>query len=560
MSRVASNVLTERRETGEAVASSSTPVRWYDPLSSRESLAAGAVLAVVSLLLFLPHLLHGGLYLDDWGDAAIALQPPDGASFGAVLSDFNDLLSSCRPVQILLIPLKYLIFGTHTTYLLALSVGLAFLAAALAYAILRVLGLAWYHALLIAALTLAYPWFDSTRFWESANLITLAVVFAFAGLWLALIGLSLDARRLHVAAAILYLLSMLTYEVTLPFIAAVGILYTAKYGWRAARFRWGLDLLVVAIAGAWSFSHTPRTVSDTSGGFVHFREIVTHGGELLARSLYPLGNQPQTTLVLMVLSVIFGLGVLALLWSRQSRWSKALGGLRIWLGLGLAGVLIASLGWLVFVPGDPYYTPTIFGVSNRINGLAGFGLVLTAYAALGVVGLLVGQLLTNRSWAPAAITLVLAAILGAAYVHVLQRHDHLWKEAFELKSNGIEAIRESFPRLGRHSTIFVSSYPANVTLGVPVFATTWDLDGLAKLTYDDDTIRAFPITDELRLECTRAGMRVGGPDGGVAPAPYGSARLLNLESGDTARPRDRRSCLALRTTYPAGPLYLGTTY
>jgi len=528
-------------------------------MSLRELGIAWAGLALLGFLAFLPHILHGGLYLDDWSDAAGALYPPDGSGVLPAFSFFNDLLHSCRPVLIVFIPLKYFVFGTQVEYLLVLSVVLAVIAAGLMYGILRVLGLPWHHAGAISSLTLVYPWFDSTRFWESANPITLAVVFGFLGLWLALIGLSRNSWRVHAGATLLYLLSMMTYEVTLPLIAVAGILYTIRNGWRTARLRWAVDLVMVAIAALWNRAHTPKSVSSLSENLDHLQQIVKQGGELLARTVFPLGIDPHTSLMLTGLALIFATAIGVYLLTTSARGANLDAGLRRWLLLGLGGLLVASLGWAIFVPADPYYTPSVFGVTNRVNGLAGFGLVLVVYAALGIVGYGIARLIRGGPRTAAITTLVLALLLGAAYVHVLERHGRLWRSAYQHELNVIGRIHATFPSLPDETTVFAANYPTNVTLGVTTFATTWDLDGMVKLTYQNRSLRAYPITEELPLECRPKGLRVGGEEG-IRAARYGTARLLDLQTGRYSIPRSKAECLVAKPKYPAGPLYLATAY
>jgi hypothetical protein len=528
-------------------------------MTVRELGLAWAGLWLIGLLIFFPHLLHGGLISDDWADAAGTLYPPEGSGLGGALSFANGLLSSCRPVQIVFIPFKYLIFGTHVTYLIALSIFLALIIASLVYAVMRTLTAPWYHAWLIAALTIAYPWFDSTRLWESANAVSLAVALAFAGLWVALIGLSRGSWRLHIGAWFLYLLSMLTYEITLPLIAVAGLLYTLRNGWRAAKYRWAADLVAVVVAGYWARTHTPRTVSSLSTDFTHLQQIIEQGAELLARTVLPVGVQPHTSAVLVLLAGIFLIGLIAY-WLRAHTPATAVGwSLRSWLLLGGAGLALASLGWAVFIPADPYYTPSIFGVSNRVNGLAGFGLVLIAYAALGVLGSVAAELAKRGRGVAIAITLVLSITLGAAYVHVLERHSRLWRSAYSLELSGMAKLQATFPTLPRRTVIFVSNYPASETLGVPIFDNTWGLNGMVRLRYADSTLRAYPITEERGLECLASGMGVS-RDEGIPPAPYGAARLVDLQTGKNSMPLNQAECLADISQYPPGPLYLRTEY
>lgn len=534
-------------------------------MTVRELTLAWVGLALLSAIVFLPQILDGGFYLDDWSDAAATLHPSGDSGFFSALSYFNDLLHSGRPVLILFIPLKYVLFGTNVHLLLGLTVALAFLASALLYGVLRITGVPWYHSWAISALAVVYPWFDSTRLWESANPITLAIVLALAGLWVALVGLSRGSWRLHAVAATLYLLSMLAYEVTLPLIAMAGLLYTARYGWSKSRGRWGIDLAMVAIVGLWGRTHTPKTVSGLSSGTTHLEQIVSQGGEILARTLLPIGNEPHTSILLFGVFLIFSGGVAVFLLRPESRLIEVGWGLRRWLILGLTGLLIASLGWAAFIPADPYYTPSVFGATNRVNGVAGFGLLLSVYAVLGIVGALAGYLCARvfdkqPRWLPPAVILSLAVMLGAAYTHVLERHADIWQEAYDRQWNVVRGIHKLVPDPAPGTTLFVSGNPSNVTSGVPIFSTTWDMDGMVKLTYGSSALRGYPITEEMPLECLRHGVRVGGDVNHVKPAPYGRVLLVSLRDHWTARPIGRRTCGAYKPYFAPGKLYLASAY
>jgi hypothetical protein len=529
-------------------------------MSGRELTLSWAALLLLGALIYLPHLLHGGLYSDDWRGAAGALHPPGGPGLLNAVDFSAEKLSLGRPVVVLLVPLKYLVFGTHVKLLLALSVALAMAAAMLVYGVLRTLTMPWYHSLLLAALTLAYPWFDSTRLWETASFQSLAIVFAFAGFWLALIGLSRRSWRLHAAAAFLYLLSVLTYEVTLPLIAAAGIAYVARAGWRVGRWRWATDIAVIGVGAAWNAVHTPKSVSTPSGDLSHLGKIVDRGGELLARTVYPLGLDAHTSAVLSVLTLVFGVGVAVHLLTRRRSAEGGPWGLGSWLLLGAAGLLTAALGWAMFIPADPYYSPSVFGVTNRVNGLAGFGLVFLGYAALGIIGSLCGRAKPRMPAVGIAITVGLAFALGAAYVHVLERHIRLWDDAFAWEQNGVNRLKNTFPRLPHGATVFASNYPANVGIDVPVFASTWDLRGMVQVTYADNTLQAYPITKNIEIHCRREGIVAETGQEHTRVAPYGTARLFDLSTGRHLTPRDQRQCSAEKPRFAPGPLYLTPSY
>jgi hypothetical protein len=533
-------------------------IRMDRPFGPWEAALAFAGLVAVAALALGPHIRHGGFYLDDWANAAGSLQPPGSPDFGDAVSYFAKL-TIYRPVLVIYVPLTYFVFGTHVDLHLAWAALLAVLAATAFYGVLRVLGVPWIHAWLIAALTVVFPWSDSTRLWATADQITLSLVFAGAGLLVALLGLKRADWRWHAGALALYLLSILTYEVTLPLIACVGVLYCFRVGWHKARLCWLADLTVVVGAGIWDVAHTSRTASGLTGDFGHLKQIVVWGGTLMGRAGQPLGAS-QTTLVLCALAGVLLSGMAAYLLLPE-RFAGGRGwGMRGWLLLALGGLCVAALGWVMFIPADPYYTPSVYGMTNRVNGLASFGLILVVYAAFGIIGALVGQVRAEVRPIAAAVTVLLALVLMASYAHVLRRHITIWDTAFAAETKALQKMKARIPRLPPGTTLFTSSYPVNQTLGVPIFSTTWDLDGMVKTEYEDDSLSAFPLLPEQHLVCRATGVAVEGMEAPEVTALYGSVRLLDLRTGRQAAPHGRSECRREAGRYLPGPLYLSVTY
>lgn len=526
-------------------------------LDARELACAWIALAIFCTLAFAPHVLHGGFYLDDWSNAAGALQPPGGPDAGQALSYFKDL-TIYRPVLVVYVPLTYFVFGMHMALHLAWAAFLSMLAAAMLYGVLRTLGLPAIHAWLIAALTIVYPWSDSTRLWATASQVSLSVTFALAGLWIALVGLSRRSWRWHACAAILYLMSIFTYEVTLPLIAAAGILYTLRVGWRAARVRWGVDLAVVIAGGLWVGTHTARTKSSVAGDFEHLKQIITSGETIIGRSFIPLGAE-HTTLVLAVLAATLVAGVAGAVRSERFADSR-IWGLRGWLLLAVGGLLAAALGWIMFIPADPYYTPSIYGMTNRVNGLAGIGVVIAAYGAFGIVGTFVGRLRPRFGGIALTVTLVLGILLGTAYVDVIRRHTGIWNAAFVAETSALSEIQRQYPRLPHETVLFASGFPANQTLGVPILAASWDLDGMIKMQYDDGSLAAYPVLPGLHLACSPQGVKLEGQGAPLTTGSYGKARLFDLGTRRHLNPRNQRECRAAVGSYVPGPSYLSAAY
>ena len=528
-------------------------------VTGREMVCASAGLIFVGLVALMPHLRHGGFYLDDWANAATALQPPGPPDFGNALSAYADL-TIYRPVLVLYVPLSYFVLGTHMHYHLALAALLAVLAAAMFYGVLRMLGVPWVHALLIAALAIVFPWSDSTRLWVSADQVTLSIFLMFAGMLLALVGLRRGRWQWHVGAAFLYLLSILSYEVTLPVVACAGSLYYVRAGWRRARVRWLVDLAVALVGGAWVGAHTARTASGGKEDVEHLGQIVSAGGTLLGRAGIALGSG-ETVPVLAVIAIGLVVGVCVCLFSSDMPRPRPVWGLRSWLGLTVGGIVLAGLGWAMFVPADPYYTPTIFGEANRVNGLAAFGLILAVYGTIGTFGSVVGRLARRNAIRVATgVTVALGVALFGTYLHVLRRHIEIWDRAFSAEAHAIEETKERLPVLPPGSMLFVSDYPANQSPNVPILAATWDFDGMVKLAYDDSSLSASPVLPGLELQCRNSGIALEQEGTAVITGRYGVVRLLNLSTGTKAAPAGRHDCQRVIKSYTAGPLFLSPGY
>lgn len=526
-------------------------------LTLREFALACTALAVVGILAYAPHILNGGFYLDDWANGAGALRPPGGPGMGHALSYFRQI-TLYRPVLVLYVPLTYFVLGTHMAYQLAWAAILAIAVATLIYGVLRTLGVPWVHAGVMSSLSLVYPWFDSTRLWETAGQASLSIMFTAAGLWLALVVMRGRSPRYHAGPALLYLLSILTYEVTLPFIAAAGVLYTLRGGWRNARVRWLIDIAVVIAGGLWVGLQTNHESMGVSADLRHLEEIVVSGGTILGRTLIPFGQEPHTALALALLGVIL-LGGVIMRWHKGLRRVESSVNSLNWLAVVSGGFALAVLGWIMYIPANPYYTPSVYGFTNRVNALAGFGLVICAYGLLGIIGTFVGACAKKANVA-IIVTVVLGVLLGLTYADVLEHHAKIWDTAFRAEMAGIGVMRTQFPTLPMDTTLFTSNYPAYQTLGVPIFATSWDVNGMVKLQYKDGTLSAYPVLPGLELVCRVGGVGLLGVGAPPVTAPYGTAVLLDIRTGMHDRPTDRGQCEAVVGGYKPGPLYLSLTY
>jgi hypothetical protein len=532
---------------------------WSLP-SAREVLLVLLVLLLVAAAALGPYIAHGGFFLDDWADSAGTLYTPGGRTVGHVLSYFNNLFEY-RPVLVVYTPLKYSLLGTSITLNLIWVTFMTALVALLVYTILRTVGLPWAHAGLIAVLTLVYPWYDSLRFWVGTNPPLLGIFIAFVGIQVAMIGVIRRSWRWHAAALVIYLLSVLAYELTAPVIVGAGFLYVMMMGLRSALSRWAADVVVVVAGLLWVGTHTDRPVSGFSNDLDHLGEIIRGGRDMIAWTFYPLGSTPRTGLVLAAAGLVLLGGVILYLRRRRSESAPEWGwGLREWLLLGGAGLVVAALGWVMFIPADPYYTPSAFGATNRVNALSGYGLVILAYAVVAFgVSAAASLWQPLRRWAT-PVTILLMVLLGAAWVHVLERHARSWEAAYQAERNALNRIERQYPELGPGSTLFASNYPSWQALGVPIFAYSWDLNGAVQDQYESSEISASPVLPNTALHCHADGIGLSGEGAPETFGSYGSVKLLDLSSGFHAEPRNRRQCEKVAPKFVAGPEYVQYEY
>ena len=431
------------------------------PTSSNrvELLIAAVSLTVVTSCAFARFISSSSFYSDDWADAADRFYTPGGVTVANVISRFHDVFAY-RPVLALYVPLKYTLFGTSPALHAIWSATLGLTVAFLLYVLLREYSIERVHALMIGALTLLFPWSDSVRLWASANVQNLSIAFALAGLIAAARGFSTQSWRLHLSAGLLFAASALTYELTLPVIAASGLLHVFTVGWSRAWRRWLCDLVIVAGGVFWVRTHTPRSFSGLDLAWRHALDIAHDGGVLAARAIDPLSTEPHVKIVLGVVILTVAVGVINI-WRGVPDAQK-------WGALAAAGSATAALGWLAFVPADPYYTPGIFGIDNRVNGLAGIGLVIATYTLLGVMASTVlaatGSL---PQWTGAAVVAILAGALAVSYAVVLNRHISVWLSATRAQEKVDSALLAAFPSVPPGALVVSSGWWGYESFGVP---------------------------------------------------------------------------------------------
>jgi hypothetical protein len=153
-------------------------------------------------------------------------------------------------------------------------------------------------------------------------------------------------------------------------------------------------------------------------------------------------------------------------------------------------------------------------------------------------------------------------LLGAAFKKVTERHGRIWDTAYRAEAAGISVFKTQFKTLPEYTTLFVTNYPVYQTLGVPIFSTGWDVNGMIKLQYKDAKLAAYPLLPGLSIRCAAQGVSLQGPgaEGAANAAPYGLAVFLNVSTGRHVAPANARQCESLSRSFAPGPVYLSTSY
>lgn len=483
-------------------------------LSSRQALWAGvAGLVLIALVSYGWYIRHGGIWDDDWAStSALIANRSDGGGWWAGVQELW-ATTSWRP---LLVPYGALIsapLGWHLTAQYVWVIGITTAMVALMYQVLRTRGVPSPHAFAVAALVLVSTFGDSGALWISGGAIRFAAVLYLGGLLMALHALGQEDQRRalwrwHVPAGLLYLASILTYEVTAGCLWAGVLVYLGVASRRRVLRRWAADLAISAAGLIWSATHTPRPSHSLSDSINHAREIARVYWRLYDGVVAPSWLPGHTAGVLTLLALAGAIGVLvarargALADERfdaVARWSKV---------LGVAVVFIAAT-YVIFVPGDSYYLPNGAGTSNRMNALPVAPTVLAGYAAV-MVFVSAALLLARRPVVRVALAVGLLYAFGMFITseRALRADQHEWANDYRVSVGVLDSVRQAVPHPARGTFLVVLGAPYTQPDGNPVFYSSWDLASAVRKLYADGSLRAFNAYQGVH--CTGDGLLIPG--------------------------------------------------
>jgi hypothetical protein len=535
-------------------------------LGSGELGLAALVLGLLAVVTFGGHVRHGGFYYDDWGVLGIVQFRPQHihSAVGSLWPYYSK-----RPGEVLWYALVDSTLGFHASLQLALAAATLMLEVLAVFALMRMLGLALLHSLLICALVLVFPFSDSQWLWAIMSMATVACTIGLLAVILAIEALERDGRRalaLHAASLLLFVASILSYEVFAVVGCLAGAAYAVRVGFRRARVRWAVDVGVILgtllIAKLWLPADRATPVTTQSSGSVlhHAWMILEQSASLIAAAAVPFGSLDARVVWAPIVLV---LAVAALASWRLSASDPARPVLRRWLSIGLIGLLVAVAAWAVYLPAIDYYSPGSAGTGNRVNGLAGVGVVVFLYSTGVLLMALVWRLIAptrrrrrSAAWplAPAALVVLGALVLGAGYVRHSRRDARVWNAAVVEQRRVLATIKALLPHLpARPVSLYAFDYPRQVRTWVGVFAYPWDFSSALVHAYGSTGIGGIPTGRGARFECAATafyptnygyGRRLG--------SPYGHAYFIDVAAHRAVAVTDRPTCLTVTRAVRVG--------
>jgi hypothetical protein len=569
-----SGVAADRRASGpvtERAALTGSGGRLARLLLGRRSLGGGElavaalVLGVIALVAFGGHVRHGGFYYDDWGVLGIVRFRAHGQSAIGALWPFY----SKRPGEVVWYALVDSTLGFHASLQLALAAATLTLELLAIFALMRMLGLAFLHSLLICALILVFPFSDSQWLWAIMSMATLACAIGVLAVILAIKALESRGRRalaLHAASLLLFVASILSYEVFAVLGCLAGAAYAVRVGLRRARVRWALDVVVILgtllAAKLWlpADRATPVTTQSTSSIAHHAWLIVKQGANVISAATTPSGSLGEP-LVLGAIALVLGAAALAAWRLPASDAVRPV--LRRWLSIAVVGSIVAAAAWAVYLPAIDYYSPGSAGTGNRVNGMAGVGVVLFLYSTGVLFAALLWRLLRPTDWgrrlaawplSPVAAVVLGALVLGGGYVRHARSDARVWNEAIVEQRRVLATIKALLPHpRARPVSLYAFDYPRQVRTWIGVFAYPWDLSSALVHAYGFTGVGGIPTGRGASFECaTSAFYPTNFGYGRALGSPYGHAYFVDVAARRAVAVDDRSTCLHVTRALRAG--------
>jgi hypothetical protein len=527
---------------------------------------AAVLLTGLGAAVFGSHVVDGGFVSDDWSRAA-EYHYADPPRILTHALDTSSQEAGARPFLAISLSTSSALFGLRTELHLGFTLAVAVSVSIAVFLVLRGAGMAPLDAGGVAALNLLFPWSDANRFWATDGVHHISVLLFLLGALAALHSFRASGSRaqtLSVTASVLYILSVLTYEAAIPVLLASPLLYLWCAPREAALHRWRTDAVIAMgalLVVAFTTERDPGSIEYLTEATVqHVRESVA----LLGMSVFPLGAHAAVSL----LALVALMAAFLFAWRRLPPDSERHREVRSWLLLAASAGLFIAAAYTIFLGSG--LTPLAKGQDNRGNILAGVGWVTLVYAVVMATATVFTAHLRRRVGLPLrALGTLAIALVATGYLVQIEADKERWWRASELSRRVLQSIRHSVPHPPKGATIYTFGHPAQFSPGVSVFSATWDLEGALRLTYDDPTLRGYPVYLGTQFWCGARGVypRSSPPEydigtggyGRAQGASYGKAIFVDVATGRAWTVRNHHQCVVGRTRFRPGPFVLHET-
>jgi hypothetical protein len=485
----------------------------------RISIAAAAVdcmfLGVVIAASLLPYVGDLGFYYDDYSVLRRMSLSEDQSLFG--LYDAVRPATGQRPLQAFTFAALYRLFGADALGYHVWNAFVLVAIAALVYFVLRELRL---PRLICVAVSLVYstlPHYATNRFWVDAFQINVSIACYLLSLYAGLRAARASLRTLIpwlLIAVLGVVASLFAYEVVFPLFALnVGLIWWTRQRLEGDVDRRAAPIVTAALATAILAAgftklalvaeHGQNTYQVGFGdGYPHHLAYLISGSIKLYLGTYFVAFPyviwwifaHHFSVVNAAVAGIVGLFSFAYLWHlgrRRPNVFDTSSTSRVLIGVGLLAVV---LGYVIFLTNQNVLFRSA-GIDNRVNAGAALGL---AGVLVGTIGWLVGRLEPRRRGIVFS-TAVACAV--AAGVFVIQTIGSFWTSAARQQRGIVTAIAQKSGSEPAWRTLILDGVcPENGP--AVVFADEWDLTGALQVHYHD-----APLMADVAQEAMRAAPR-----------------------------------------------------
>jgi hypothetical protein len=529
---------------------------WTLP-AKRQDLLVLLLFGLVELALLGSHVVHGGMYADDWPLSAIQRRIGTSGLFGNLAAGNHE-----RPLGFIYQTVTTAISGTSLQLHAMWGPLTLFTAVVALYFLLKALLFATADAVCICLLFLIFPFSDGSWLWYAASHGYLAIALAAFGGVVAVKSTRYDGRPgivSRLCALLLFAASVLTYQTAALVICLSILAYRSRVPPRKAVLLWLSDVGTVALA-----LFLPRLVTGSAGNSVpdkiipladqvdHARLMANQGLTLLADVLVPFGSAHRDVVLPVALALLLG-GIFIARASDPGLRRQA----RRWLAVVAGGILVIATAYAIYVPAPiNFYEPLARGTENRVNIAAAFGYVVVVYALAMIGGTIVVRVLRWNASNAAAVALVIVIAVFTGYAIRTRGDIASWDRATAIQRHELSALR-TLGKPAPDTTIYTFEGVGDTAPGVPAFRSTWDLNSAVQLLWNDPSLDAYPIFIGTQMECTADQVLPNGltnGDGIAQAASYGHAVFYDLRTGQRRLITNLKICRRAVGAFVAGPV------